>query len=90
MSDPVVEPNRGKAPRNRRRDSRLILIGVAAVLLVWFALENLQTVEVHFWVFSAHARLLTVILISGVLGAVIAVLSRRWRKRQSSGRPQGN
>jgi uncharacterized integral membrane protein len=86
MSDPLVEPNRGQAPRGRRRDSRVVVMGVAAVLLVWFALANLQTVKVNFWVFSAHARLITVIVISGILGAAIALLSRRWRRRQARDR----
>lgn len=71
------------APRDRRRDARLVLTGVVAVLLVWFALANLTTVPITFWVSTSKAPLILVIVISGVLGAAIALLlTRRSRRRR--------
>jgi uncharacterized integral membrane protein len=67
------------APPDRKRDMQLLVIGAVGILLVWFALSNLQKVEIHFWVASAKASLLTVIIISGIFGAVIGALVRRRR-----------
>lgn len=77
------------APRDRRRDVRLVLSGVAAVLLVWFALANLQDVTIHFWVTTTRSPLIVVIVISGVLGAAIALALSRMsrRRRQPEGGP---
>lgn len=71
-----------RAPRDRKRDVRLVLSGVAAVLLVWFALANLQDVKIHFWVRSTTSPLIVVIVISGVLGAVIALMLSRMSRRR--------
>jgi uncharacterized integral membrane protein len=70
------------SPRDRRRDARVVVVGVVAVLLVWFALANLQTVEIHFWVGTTHAAQIVVIVISGFLGALIAALVGRGRRRR--------
>jgi uncharacterized integral membrane protein len=75
---------RGAKPRDRRRDTRLIVTGVVAVLLVWFALANLQDVSIHFWVSTTKAPLILVIIISGALGALIGVMATRRRKRADS------
>lgn len=64
-------------PRDRRRDLRLVLTGVVAVLLVWFALVNLQDVEIHFWLSSTKSPLIVVIIIAGLLGAAVALLASR-------------
>jgi len=66
---------------DRRRDALLVVIGVTAVLLVWFALANLQDVEIHFWVYSTHASLVTVVAVSGLLGAFIGIMVSRRRRR---------
>jgi uncharacterized integral membrane protein len=68
-----------KPGRERKHDARIILITLAAVLLIWFVGANTQKVQIHFWVFSADASLITVILISAALGALIALLVRRAR-----------
>jgi uncharacterized integral membrane protein len=69
----------GAAPRDRKRDMQLLVVGAVGILLVWFALSNLQKVEIHFWVATAKASLLTVIIISGIFGALIGALVRRRR-----------
>jgi uncharacterized integral membrane protein len=76
-----VEGN-GRGPvRDRKRDTRLVLIGVVVVLLVWFALANTERVEVHFWVTSAHAPVVVVVVIAGLFGGAIGWFAcRRWRR----------
>lgn len=73
--DEVPTPNRG-------RDVRLVATGVAVVLLGWFAVANLQSVRIRFWVTSAHAPVVVVIAISGVLGAGVWALVARVAKRR--------
>jgi uncharacterized integral membrane protein len=60
-----------------------VLIGVAAVLLVWFALGNLETVSIHFWIFHTRKPVILVIVISGLLGAALTLLVTRQRRRKS-------
>ena len=67
--------------KGRRRDARLVATGVITVLLVWFAVANLQDVRVHFWVTTASAPVVAVIAIAGVCGAAIALLVLRRRRR---------
>ena len=87
MSDPMNVESSGSAPRDRKRDTRLVLLGVAAVLLVWFALANLNSVQIHFWVYTTkHTPLIFVILISGLLGAALALLGSRYRRQRQEGR----
>lgn len=69
-----------KPGRERKHDARIIIITLAAVLLIWFVAANTQKVQIHFWVFSADASLITVILISAALGALLALLVRRARR----------
>lgn len=83
MSDPMsLEGGQQPAPRDRKRDVRMVLTGVVAVLLVWFALVNLQDVRIHFWLTSTKSPLIVVIVISGVLGAAIALLLSRISRRR--------
>jgi uncharacterized integral membrane protein len=60
-------------------------MGVAAVLLIWFALANLQEVEIHFWVFTAHTSLITVVAITAILGGLLGIqLVRRRRSAKKT------
>jgi uncharacterized integral membrane protein len=63
---------------------RLVAMGVIAVLLVWFALANLSSVKIDFWVYHATAPLIVVIAISGLLGAGVALLAVRHRRAGNS------
>lgn len=83
MSDPMnrdgdQQPER----RDRRRDVRVVVTGVVVVLLVWFALANLQDVHIHFWVTSTQAPLIAVIVIAVVLGVAATVLVSRFTRRR--------
>jgi uncharacterized integral membrane protein len=60
----------------------MVVIGVVAVLFIWFAVANTQDVEVHFWVDSARAPVIVVIVIAGLLGVLIGVLLDRRRSRR--------
>jgi len=67
--------------------ARAILIGFAVGLLVWFIVGNAQSVEIHFWVGSTHASLISVILIAAALGALIGIVASKVGKRRSAKRP---
>lgn len=78
------------APRRWHRDVGLAVTGALAVLLIWFAVANLQGVRIQFWVTSATAPLIVVIAISGFLGAAVAGLmgrAARRRRRPADGEP---
>ena len=79
--DEIEEQGSGKV--SRRQDARLVLVGVASIALVWFALGNLGSVRIDFWVQHSRAPLILVILISGLLGALIAAIAM---SRRGSGR----
>jgi len=70
------------ASRDRMRDIRLVLTGVVAVVLAWFALINLQDVRIHFWLMSTESPQIVVIAVSGVLGAAVALLLSRLAHRR--------
>jgi uncharacterized integral membrane protein len=67
---------------NRRHQVALVGVGVAVVLLVWFALANLREVRIDFWVDNRQAPLILVIVISGLLGALIGALIMRRRNQE--------
>jgi uncharacterized integral membrane protein len=75
--------------QDRRREVRIALTGVVVVLLVWFAVANLQDVRIHFWVMTTSAPLIVVVAISGFLGVASAGLWSRVRRRRRSARPPG-
>lgn len=66
----------------------MVATGALLILLVWFAVANLQGVRIRFWLTSASAPLVVVIAISGVLGAGVASLVGRVARRRR--RPGGS
>jgi uncharacterized integral membrane protein len=72
-------PDSPDEPADWRTNARIVASGVAGVLLLWFALGNLKSVSIDFWVKDTKAPLIVVIAISGLLGALISVLARRHR-----------
>lgn len=85
MTGTTSDGTGGPSGRDRKRDIRLVATGIGAGLLIWFAVANLQNVEIHFWVATTKAPLIVVIVIAGLLGAAVATLAgyRRRRGRDS-------
>jgi uncharacterized integral membrane protein len=67
----------GEKQVDRRRQVRLVAIVAVVIVLGWFAVANTRRVQIDFWVFHRQAPLILVILISGLLGALIALLIMR-------------
>ena len=76
-TDPLQHGRDESKTVDRRHQATLVGVTVAVVLLVWFALANLNRVRIDFWVFHRQAPLIVVIAISGLLGALIAALVMR-------------
>jgi uncharacterized integral membrane protein len=72
-----------ESPRERKGNVRLVGLGLAAVLLVWYAVANLGTVSIKFWISERRAPLILVIVIAGLLGALIMSLAQRHKSRRS-------
>ena len=83
MTSRQVQRRLGLRFGRRKGNVRLVGLGVAGVLLVWFALANLGSVSIRFWVSERRAPLILVIVIAGLLGALIAVLAQRFRSRRN-------
>jgi uncharacterized integral membrane protein len=75
--DRSAEPGGQGKEVDRRHQFRLVGILVLGILLGWFALANIGSVRIDFWVFHRQAPLILVIVISGLLGALIAALIMR-------------
>ncbi len=76
--DRSSEPDGGGGKEvDRRHQFRLAGILVLGILLGWFALANIRTVQIDFWVVDSRAPLILVIVISGLLGALITALVMR-------------
>jgi uncharacterized integral membrane protein len=67
---------------------RLVATGAALVLLLWFALANLQQVHIRFWVASTSAPLVVVVAVSAFLGAAAAGVGS-WALRRRRGGGEG-
>lgn len=84
---PGAQPPAPEPPRGARRPARVVITGVALVLLIWFAVANFQDVRIRFWVSTTGAPLIVVIVISGFLGAAVSGLWSRRRRRRRAGGP---
>jgi len=69
--------------------AKQVIAGIAILVLVIFAIANFQRVEVNFLLFTTRARVVTVIVVSGLLGFVAGWLvgrpSRAERKAMQRG-----
>ena len=68
--------------RERKDVARLVVSGLALVLLVAFVIDNSDTVKVGFVFFSAEVSLIWVLLIAAVLGALVDRLVIHLRQRR--------
>ncbi|MCC6224373.1 MAG: hypothetical protein IT201_12895 [Thermoleophilia bacterium] len=72
-------PERGsRLPRLRTIVAVLLVAGV-----IWFALDNRQRVTIDWWVTERESRLIYVVVISALLGAISDRLLGRWRRGRS-------
>ncbi|HLA94054.1 MAG TPA: lipopolysaccharide assembly protein LapA domain-containing protein [Actinomycetota bacterium] len=70
--DPGEGDGMGRPPVQRSGPSgKWIAIIVAAVLLLIFAIQNSERVDVDFFVIDTRARVVTVIVVAAALGFVI-------------------
>lgn len=67
--DPSEQGDPTQVPRSRV-EPRWIAAGIVCLLLIVFALQNSERVDVDFLVLDAQVRVVTVILISAALGFV--------------------
>ncbi|MFL6242000.1 MAG: lipopolysaccharide assembly protein LapA domain-containing protein [Acidimicrobiia bacterium] len=79
MADEPERPQR--RPPTRESQMRLIVALVAAALLVIFAIQNTKEVRVSFLFFHWDARVIYVIIVSALLGMLVAYLLGRRRRR---------
>jgi uncharacterized integral membrane protein len=80
MADEPQRPPRRRPP-TRENQMRLIVALVVAALLVIFAVQNTRDVRVSFLFFHWDARVIYVIIVSAVLGMLVAYLLGRRRRR---------
>lgn len=67
---------------SRTAYSRLIAAVLVVAAVVWFAVDNRQRVRIDWWVADRESRLIYVIIVSAVLGAVAdRLIISKLRKR---------
>jgi uncharacterized integral membrane protein len=81
--DRSTEPGGESNKVDRGHQLRLVGILVLGILLGWFALANIGSVRIDFWLFHRQAPLILVIVISGLLGALIAALIMRRKPKEN-------
>jgi uncharacterized integral membrane protein len=79
MADEPQRPQR--RPPSRENQMRLIGALVVAAVLVIFAVQNRNDVRVSFLFFHWDARVIFVIIVSALLGMLVAYLLGRRRRR---------
>jgi uncharacterized integral membrane protein len=79
MADEPQRPQR--RPPTRENQMRLIGALVIAAVLIIFAVQNRNDVRVSFLFFHWDARVIYVIIVSALLGMLVAYLLGRRRRR---------
>ena len=85
----VDEPQRphGRSP-TRENQMRIVALVVAALLVI-FAIQNTKQVRVSFLFFHWDARVIYLIIVSALLGMLLAYLLGRRRRRARRGEREG-
>jgi uncharacterized integral membrane protein len=72
-------------------NARWIVVALVAIVLVAFAIANFRPVRVNFLLFTTRARVVTVVVVAGLLGFVVGYFvgrpGREERKRLREWRP---
>lgn len=68
--------------RSGRDTTQIVVAAIALIAIVWFAIANRHRVSINWWLFDRQSRLIYVIIVSAVLGALADrfLLSRIKRK----------
>jgi uncharacterized integral membrane protein len=82
--DPNAEGSPPASKRDARDIARLVVFGLALVLLIAFIIANSASVRVHFVFFDTRASLIWVILVSAMLGVLVDRLVILLRKRRAA------
>ncbi len=66
-------------PPDSKDTTRVVIAAVAVTAVIWFAFANRQRVNISWWFFDRQSRLIYVIVVSAVLGALAdrLLLSRK-------------
>jgi uncharacterized integral membrane protein len=82
------EPRDSGRPASSTRDNRdivrLVVLGIAVILLIAFIIGNSASVKVNFVFFDTKASLIWVIIISALLGVIVDRLAIVLNKRRKS------
>lgn len=87
--DMGMDEGPGPQPERTGPSPKWVAIAVAAVLLVIFALQNSERVDVDFFVFDTKARVVTVIIVAAILGFVIGFFVGRPSKTERRAMKRG-
>ena len=82
--DPNAAGSSPGSKRDARDIARLVVFGLALVLLIAFFIANSASVRVHFVFFDTRASLIWVILVSAMLGVLVDRLVILLRKRREA------
>jgi uncharacterized integral membrane protein len=66
---------------DRRRTARMVGVGVLVILLVAFVVANTDEVNIDFLVADFDVRLIFVLIVTAIVGALIDRLIRRVRRQ---------
>ena len=85
--DDLQQPRPGEGTTTtsllERIGPREVAIALGAAAIIWFAVDNTQSVTIDWWVTNHRSPLILVIIVSFALGAGVSQLvSRRRRKRK--------
>lgn len=70
-------------PTERADTTRMVVLGLIVLAVVWFAVGNRQRVNINWWFFDRESRLIYVIVVSAILGVVA---DRLWIRRSKGDR----
>ncbi len=79
----------GPVPRSGA-SPRWVLAGIGVVVLLIFALQNSERIDVDFLVFDTQARVVVVILVSAAIGFVVGWLVGRPSRAQRRAMREGS
>ncbi len=80
-----TEPQRRSQPPSRENRTRLVVALVIAAVILIFAFQNTDKVRVSFLFLHWDARVIYLIIVSALLGMLLAYLLGRRRRRARRG-----